>query len=54
MPIQFLMILIVVFVLLITGATVLVRVMLNKTDYIIEEVTFNNGNITLLSRHEVF
>jgi len=47
MPIQFLMLLIVVFVSLIAGATALGRAMRSKTDYIIEKVTFDNGDVTL-------
>lgn len=47
MPIQFLMILIVVFVLLIAGATVLNRAVRSKPDYVVEKVSFDNGDITL-------
>lgn len=47
MSMQFLMILTVMFVLLIAGATVLGRAVLSETDYIIEKVTFDNGDVTL-------
>ena len=47
MPVQFLMIWIVVLVLLSAGAIALSRAVFRKPHYIVEKVSFNNGDVTL-------